>query len=144
MVYEKFNPTQHQNQFQYSQEKDADFAALNREMNALKKQLKEVNRLHNNLEKRFLKCQDDLEHTKKNLNNSQDCERQQRALNHQQKNFFEDQMKTLSKQRTGLISAYKKQLLLLDNLKRQNLCLEQSKLLQVAEKDFVKVLDWNN
>lgn len=126
------------------QEKDADLATLNREISALKKQLKEVTRLHNSLDKRFLKCQDDLEHVKKNLNNSQECERQQRAVNHQQKNFFEEQIKILSKQRTGLLSAYKKQLLLLDNLKRQNLCLEQSKLLQLAEKDFMKVLDWNN
>lgn len=128
----------------YSQEKDADLATLNQEIAALKKQLKEVNRLHSGLERRLLKCQDDLEHAKKNLGNSQDSERQQRAVNHQQKNFFEDQIKTLSRQRTGLLSAYKKQLLLLDNLKRQNLCLEQSKLLQLAEKDFMKVLDWNN
>lgn len=126
------------------QEKDADLATLNKEICALKKQSKEVTRLHNSLDKRFLKCQDDLEHVKKNLSNSQECERQQRAVNHQQKNFFEDQIKILSKQRTGLLSAYKKQLLLLDNLKRQNLCLEQSKLLQLAEKDFMKVLDWNN
>lgn len=117
---------------------------LKKEITALKTQLKEVSRLHNSLDKRFLKLQDDLEHAKKNLNNSQESERQQRAVNHQQKNFFEDQIKNLSKQRTGLISAYKKQLLLLDNLKRQNLCLEQSKLLQLAEKDFMKVLDWNN
>lgn len=126
------------------QEKDVDLATLNKEICALKKQSKEATRLHNSLDKRFLKCQDDLEHVKKNLNNSQECERQQRAVNHQQKNFFEDQIKILSKQRTGLLSAYKKQLFLLDNLKRQNLCLEQSKLLQLAEKDFMKVLDWNN
>lgn len=113
-------------------------------MIVLKRQLKEVNRLHNVLDKRFLKSQDDLEHLKKNLTASQECERQQRAVNQQQKNFFEYQIKILSKQRTGLISAYKKQLLLLDNLKRQNLCLEQSKLLQLAEKDFMKILDWNN
>ncbi|KAJ6641329.1 Testis-expressed protein 9, partial [Pseudolycoriella hygida] len=126
-----------------AKEKDTDLATLHKEIAALKKQVKETNRLHNNLDKRFLKCQDDLEHMKKNLSHSQECERQQRAVNHQQKNFFEDQIKVLSKQRAGLISAYKKQLLLLDNLKRQNLCLEQSKLLQIAEKDFMKVLDWN-
>ncbi|XP_037043655.1 uncharacterized protein LOC119079703 [Bradysia coprophila] len=125
-------------------EKDVDLATLNKEIVVLKKQNKEVNRLHSVLDKRFLKCQEDLEHLKKNLVLSQDCERQQRAVNQQQKNFFEDQIKVMSKQRTGLISAYKKQLLLLDNLKRQNLCLEQSKLLQLAEKDFMKILDWNS
>ncbi|KAG4067777.1 hypothetical protein HA402_005549 [Bradysia odoriphaga] len=125
-------------------QKDADLATLNKEIVVLKKQNKEVNRLHSVLDKRFLKCQEDLEHLKKNLVLSQDCERQQLAVNQQQKKFFEDQIKVMSKQRTGLISAYKKQLLLLDNLKRQNLCLEQSKLLQLAEKDFMKILDWNN
>lgn len=126
------------------QEKDADLANLNKEIGVLKKELKEVKRLHSNLEKRFLKSQDDLEHVKKNFNHSQECERQQRAVNHQQRHFFEEQIKLLSKQRTGLISAYKKQLLLLDNFKRQNLCLEQAKLLQIAEKDFLKILDWNS
>lgn len=128
----------------YFQEKDADLASLNKEMSMLKKELKEVNRLHSVLEKRFVKSQDDLEHAKKNVTNSQECERQLRAVNHQQRNFFEEQIKILSKQRAGLISAYKKQLLLLDNFKRQNLCLEQAKLLQIAEKDFLKILDWNS
>lgn len=103
-----------------------------------------MNRSNSNLERRLLKSQDDLEHTKKNLNNSKECERQLTVSNNRQRHFFEDQIKALSKQRTGLISAYKRQLLLLDNLRRQNLCLEQSKLIQIAEKDFIKVLDWNN
>lgn len=132
------------NRLIFSQEKEIDIATLNKESVALKKQLKETNRLHSTLDKRFQKSQDDLEHLKKNLANAQDAERQQRAVNLQQKNFFEDQIKILSKQRSGLISAYKRQLLLLDNLKRQNLCLEQSKLLQFAEKDFMKILDWNS
>lgn len=53
------------------------------------------------------------------------------------------QIKELRKQRVELITAYKKQLLLIDNLKRQNLCLEQSKLIDFAEKEFIKILDWN-
>lgn len=132
------------NNFLVFQEKETDITTLNKEIMTLKKQLKEVNRLHTVLDKRFQKSQDDVEHLKRNLTSAQDSERQQRAVNSYQKNFYEDQIKKMSKQRTGLISAYKKQLLLVDNLKRQNVCLEQSKLLQLSEKEFLKILDWKS
>lgn len=57
---------------------------------------------------------------------------------------LEKQIKMLRKQRIDLITAYKRQLMLIDNLKRQNLCLEQAKLIDFAEKEFIKVLDWHN
>lgn len=58
--------------------------------------------------------------------------------------ILEKQIKMLRKQRIDLITAYKKQLMLIDNLKRQNLCLEQAKLIDLAEKEFIKILDWHN
>lgn len=42
-----------------------------------------------------------------------------------------------------LLKAYKQQIILIDNLKRQNICLEKAKVLEIAEKEFLKVLDWN-
>ena len=57
--------------------------------------------------------------------------------------MYEKQIKQLRRHRFDLLAAYKKQLLLLDNLKRQVTCLEQSKLIDFAEKEFTKILDWN-
>lgn len=58
-----------------------------------------------------------------------------------EKKFFEDQIELLNKQRIELVHAFKKQLLLIDNLKRQNICLEKAKLLEFVESDFVKMLN---
>lgn len=106
---------------------------------------KEVKKLaHDNcmLEKRLHAAQADVEHLQKNA--KMDKEREKDVLdNHkQERNLFNAQIKQLSQQRHELINAYKNQLLLLDNLKRQNTCLEQSKLIQVVERDFIKMLNY--
>lgn len=62
----------------------------------------------------------------------------------QERKFYEKQLKTSEKERNDLMQAHKYHLLLIDNLKKQNLLLEQAKLIQIAEKDFMKILDWNN
>jgi hypothetical protein len=41
------------------------------------------------------------------------------------------------------LKAYKQQIILIDNLRRQNVCLEKAKTLEITEKEFLKVLDWN-
>lgn len=96
------------------------------------------------LEKRFQKVQDDFEAARQNLVAAKHSEKDIRDRSLNEKTFFEDQLKVLAKQRTALVNAYKKQLMLLDNLKRQNVCLEQAKLIEFAEKDFVKMLDFNS
>lgn len=53
----------------------------------------------------------------------------------------EAQVKQLSDQRNGLIAAYKRQMFLIDNLRRQVACLEQTQLVAFAEKDFVRILE---
>lgn len=61
----------------------------------------------------------------------------------QERKFYDNQLRIFEKQQMNLMQAHKYQLLLIDNLKRQNVLLEQAKLIQIAEKDFNKILDWN-
>jgi len=49
----------------------------------------------------------------------------------------------LEKQRLELMNAFKRQLKLIDILKKQKLHLEASKMLQFAEEDFCKAIEWN-
>lgn len=77
------------------------------------------------------------------LSIAKEMEKEQQIAAKHERHFYEEQSTQMTKQRSKLLTAYKKQLLLLDNLKRQNVCLEQAKLIQFAEKDFAKLLDWN-
>jgi hypothetical protein len=52
--------------------------------------------------------------------------------------------KLLERQKADLIAAFKKQLRLIDVLKRQNAHLEAAKLLSFIEEEFVKALDWTS
>lgn len=56
---------------------------------------------------------------------------------------YEEKINKLRKGRMDLMKAHKQQLLLIDNLRRQNICLEKAKALEITEKEFLKVLDWN-
>lgn len=56
---------------------------------------------------------------------------------------YEEKINKLRKGRLDLMKAHKQQLVLIDNLRRQNVCLEKAKALEITEKEFLRVLDWN-
>jgi septum formation topological specificity factor MinE len=50
----------------------------------------------------------------------------------------------LEKQKSDLIQGFRKQARLIDILKRQKMHLEAAKMLQFAEEEFVKALEWGS
>lgn len=93
------------------------------------------------LERRLGKSSEDLEYTRQNYQAVRAAEQEISRLHKADQKHADAQLKLLTEQRTGLIAAYKKQLFLLDNLRRQNACLEQSKLVDFVERDFVRMLE---
>lgn len=124
------------------QERDATQSSLRRELDEAKSKLKTTQQSVSVLEVRLFKSQEDLDYLRKNYYAAKDLEKNLQGTMQQERKFYENQLKMMQKQRADLIAAHKKQLLLLDNLKRQNTCLEHAKLLQIGEKEFTRILDW--
>lgn len=125
-------------------EKDVDMTTNNKELETTKRELKLTKQTNTNLEKRMYRTNEELENLKNTLSAYKDSEREMKDSTRLDKEIQEKQIKSLKKQRSDLLEAYKKQLYLIDNLRRQNICLEQAKLLKFGEKELSKVLDWNN
>lgn len=130
--------------FSFSQEKDAELQSLRKECAELKSKMKQTIQSHSAIEMRLFKSQEDLEYVRKNYHAIKAAEKEVHATLQQERKFYENRLKTERKHYNDLIAAYKKQMLLADNLKRQNVLLEQSKLVQIAEQEFMRCLDWPN
>lgn len=124
-------------------EKDVDMTTNGKELETTKRELKLTKQANSNLEKRLFRTNEELENLKNTLSAYKDSERELKDSTRLEKENQEKQIKSLKKQRSDLLEAYKKQLYLIDNLRRQNICLEQAKLLKFGEKELSKVLDWN-
>lgn len=86
---------------------------------------------------------DDLECLRKNYRTAKNAEKDMQLTLQNERTFYENQLKINQKQRNDLITALKKHMLLIGNLKQQNSCLTQAKCIQMSESEFVKILDWN-
>uniref|UniRef100_W8BC05 Testis-expressed sequence 9 protein n=1 Tax=Ceratitis capitata TaxID=7213 RepID=W8BC05_CERCA len=114
-----------------------------KELETARRELKMLSQTNTNLEKRLYRANEELENTKSALATLKNAERELKETMRLDGEAKDKQIKSLKKQRADLLNAYKKQLFLIDNLKRQNICMEQSKMIGFGEKEFTKVLEWN-
>lgn len=123
-------------------ERDNDSVGLKKEGDCSRRDLKKLEATNGALEKRLVHLQNEVEALRVSLASAYDRERETRDGARLEKDRAERQVKHLRKQRVSLIAAYKHQLLLLDNIQRQNVCLEEAKMLEFSEKEFTKILNW--
>lgn len=128
--------------FFYLQENELIMQSQRKECEELKSKLKTAQQTNSALETRLSKCQEDLEYVRKNYQVAKNTEKDLQLTLQHERTFYETQLKSHQKSRNDLMAALKKHMLLLENLKRQNVCLAQAKSVQITETEFLKVFEW--
>ena len=119
------------------------FQVMKKENEQLKKESKQNAQDQQQLELRLNRALEEIEKYKVQLQKSQSSTKDS---NDQEKRRYEQtqtENKRLQRQKTELIQAFKKQLKLIDILKKQKMHLEAAKILQFSEDEFLAALEWS-
>ncbi|KAH8396515.1 hypothetical protein KR215_000028 [Drosophila sulfurigaster] len=124
-------------------ERQQEFGNLQRELELLKRDNKMLKQTNINLENRLSRANDEAESIRQMLSQQSGDKREEQETQRKELKLRDSRIKALKRQRADLLNAYKKQLFMIDNLKRQNSCVEQAVAIGFGEKEFNKVLEWN-
>ncbi|XP_069549641.1 testis-expressed protein 9 isoform X2 [Brachyistius frenatus] len=117
-------------------------SGLNKEIENLTRSHKQAAAVHSTVEVRLNRALEEVERLKTQLNKLKQMNKDQICEEHQSKENLLAENKILKKQKAELIVGFKKQLKLIDILKRQKMHFEAAKLLSFTEDEFMKALDW--
>ncbi|CAG9764082.1 unnamed protein product [Ceutorhynchus assimilis] len=125
------------------QSKETENACLKKELEHLKKQLKNGNLNFNNCEVRLTRACEENEKLKGSLKQAKEEEKDLKDGYRKQLNELTSVVKHLEKQKIELLNGFKKQTQLIDVLKKQKIHVEALKLGEMTEAEYLKILDWN-
>ncbi|XP_048418897.1 testis-expressed protein 9 isoform X1 [Stegostoma tigrinum] len=118
--------------------------SLQKELDNQKRTQKQAATNHSATEVRLNRALEEAEKIKTELNklkqNNKDTTNQEKLTIDQLKT----ENKKLEKQKTELMTGFKKQMKLIDILKRQKMHMEAAKMLSFTEEEFIKALEWGN
>ncbi|KAE8297072.1 Testis-expressed protein 9 Testis-specifically expressed protein 1 [Larimichthys crocea] len=117
-------------------------SALHKEIENLNRSHKQASAVHGTVEIRLNRALEEVEKLKTQLNKMKQMNKDKISEEHQSKENLLAENKMLKKQKAELIVGFKKQLKLIDILKRQKMHFEAAKLLSFTEDEFMKALDW--
>ncbi|KAG5848964.1 testis-expressed protein 9 isoform X3 [Anguilla rostrata] len=116
--------------------------ALQKEIESLKRTQKQATTNHSATEVRLNRALEEAEKFKLELNKIKQSSKDSANQDHQKMEALQAENKKLERQKAELISGFKKQLKLIDILKRQKMHFEAAKMLSFTEEEFMKALDW--
>ncbi|XP_008403610.1 testis-expressed sequence 9 protein-like [Poecilia reticulata] len=117
-------------------------SALNKEVETLTRSQKQAAFIHSTMEVRLNRAVEEAERLKSQLAKTKQMNKDKVSEEQQNKESLLAENQILKKQKAELIAGFKKQLKLIDILKRQKMHFEAAKLLSFAEEEFMKALDW--
>ncbi|XP_066510113.1 testis-expressed protein 9-like [Hoplias malabaricus] len=115
---------------------------LQKEVEGMKRAQKQAASAHSATEVRLNRALEEAEKSKAQVNKLKQTSKD--SANHEQQRIeaLQAENKKLEKQKAELIIGFKKQLKLIDILKRQKMHFEAAKMLSFTEEEFMKALDW--
>ncbi|XP_050295937.1 testis-expressed protein 9 [Anthonomus grandis grandis] len=124
------------------QSKETENACLRKEVEQLKRDLKSNNLNFNNCEVRLTRATEENEKLKQALKHCKDEEKDLKEGYRKQLTELTSTVKNLEKQKVELLNGFKKQMQLIDVLKKQKMHLEAYKIGEMTEGEYLKILDW--
>ncbi|XP_023016408.1 uncharacterized protein [Leptinotarsa decemlineata] len=124
------------------QSKCSEFISIKKESEQLKKDLKTSNLNLKNFEVRLLRAQEENEKLKDSIKIVKDDEKELKDSFRKQISDLTTTMKHIEKHKMELLNGFKKQLQLVDNLKKQKIYLETLRIAEASEAEYLKILDW--
>uniref|UniRef100_A0A182M684 Testis-expressed sequence 9 protein n=1 Tax=Anopheles culicifacies TaxID=139723 RepID=A0A182M684_9DIPT len=122
-------------------EKDAQANVTAKELFGARSEIRNLAHLNQTQEKRLFKTQEEVESLRIKLSIANDSEKETRDAARQERLTYEKQIRQLRKQRTEVLADYKKLLLSVDQMKKQQFNQEQSRQINDFEKDYLRHLD---
>ncbi|XP_065054910.1 testis-expressed protein 9-like [Rhopilema esculentum] len=129
---------------QKNSESEQQVSQLKKDLDSIKREKKQLSANMSTLEVRLNRA---LEDTEKNRVALQRAKESTKDMSEQERKRIDQVIadnKRLERQKNELMNAFKKQMKLIDILKRQKMHIEAAKMLQFTEEEFVKALDWNS
>lgn len=123
---------------------DVQLAACKKELDAMKKSQKQQVTSQGTLEVRLNRALEECEKYKTQLEKVKSGTKENVEAERRRLEELLAENKRLEKQKNELMNGYKKQLKLIDILKRKQMHIEAAKMLSFTEEEFVKAMDWGN
>ncbi|XP_015111625.1 testis-expressed protein 9 isoform X2 [Diachasma alloeum] len=115
---------------------------LKKEIDSLKKEWKSLTQQLHQLDLRLNRSLEENEKLRAAVKCSKIEEKELRSEMKKFKDNERNNMRKVQKQKTEILQAFKKQILLMDNLRKQKALLEVSKQVQLTQQDLSKILNW--
>lgn len=123
---------------------DVQLTACKKELDSMKKSQKQQATSQGTLEVRLNRALEECEKYKAQLDKVRSGTKENVEAERRRLEELMVENKRLEKQKNELMNGYKKQLKLIDILKRKQMHIEAAKMLSFTEEEFVKAMDWGN
>ncbi|XP_046852597.1 testis-expressed protein 9-like [Xenia sp. Carnegie-2017] len=121
---------------------EAQLLSLRKELDNVHRDQKQVIAGKNALEVRLNRALEEVEKHKTSLQRARTSSKDTNEQEKKRSDQLIAENKRLEKQKSELMAAFKKQMKLIDILKRQKMHIEAARMLSFTEDEFVKALDW--